>query len=176
MTKKQKTKLALNTNGHDEWLTPHEIIKSLGEFDLDPCAPINRPWNTAKNHFTIQDDGLSKKWHGRVWLNPPYGNETPKWLSMIASHGDGIALIFARTETKMFFKYVWNMADAVLFIKGRLRFYNIDGTQSKYSGGAPSCLIAYGQNNIIALENSGISGITVYLNHKKPETKQLSLF
>jgi hypothetical protein len=39
--------------GKDEWLTPPEIIKSLGEFDLDPCSPINRPWDTAKNHYTI---------------------------------------------------------------------------------------------------------------------------
>jgi len=23
----------------DEWLTPPKIIKSLGEFDLDPCSP-----------------------------------------------------------------------------------------------------------------------------------------
>lgn len=32
----------------DEWLTPPEIIKALGgpeSFDLDPCAPIKRPWD-----------------------------------------------------------------------------------------------------------------------------------
>ena len=34
------------STGKDEWLTPPEIIKSLGEFDLDPCSPINRPWAT----------------------------------------------------------------------------------------------------------------------------------
>ena len=38
----------------DEWLTPPEIINSLGTFDLDPCSPINRPWKTAKKHYTIQ--------------------------------------------------------------------------------------------------------------------------
>jgi len=32
-----------NTENKDEWLTPPYIIKALGEFDLDPCAPINRP-------------------------------------------------------------------------------------------------------------------------------------
>jgi hypothetical protein len=26
----------------DEWLTPPEIIAALGQFDLDPCSPINR--------------------------------------------------------------------------------------------------------------------------------------
>ena len=58
--------------GKDEWLTPPELIRALGEFDLDPCAPINRPWPTAGGHFTREDDGLTKEWFGRVWLNPPY--------------------------------------------------------------------------------------------------------
>jgi len=25
---------------NDEWLTPPEIVHSLGKFDLDPCSPI----------------------------------------------------------------------------------------------------------------------------------------
>lgn len=57
--------------GKDEWLTPPEIIRSLGEFDLDPCSPINRPWDTALNHYTIIDNGLKQQWYGRVWCNPP---------------------------------------------------------------------------------------------------------
>lgn len=28
-------------NGKSEWLTPLEIIRALGDFDLDPCAPSN---------------------------------------------------------------------------------------------------------------------------------------
>lgn len=51
----------------DEWLTPPEIIKALGPFDLDPCAPVNRPWETAAKHYTVLDNGLTKPWHGRVW-------------------------------------------------------------------------------------------------------------
>lgn len=58
-------------NGKDEWLTPPEIITALGPFDLDPCSPVNRPWATANNHYTILDDGYNKKWFGRVWCNPP---------------------------------------------------------------------------------------------------------
>lgn len=34
-----------NQGSKDEWLTPPGIIKSLGEFDLDPCAPVKRPWD-----------------------------------------------------------------------------------------------------------------------------------
>ena len=44
-------------DGKYEWLTPKHITDALGEFDLDPCAPIVRPWETAWNHFTIEDDG-----------------------------------------------------------------------------------------------------------------------
>ena len=63
--------------GKDEWLTPPPILQALGEFDLDPCSPINRPWDTANNHLTINDNGLSQTWGGistRVWCNPPYDN------------------------------------------------------------------------------------------------------
>lgn len=76
----------------DEWLTPPHIMAALGEFDLDPCAPINRPWPTATTHFTVVDDGLNSDWEGRVFCNPPYGRETQKWLNKCAEHGNCIAL------------------------------------------------------------------------------------
>lgn len=147
----------------DEWLTPPEIIKALGEFDLDPCSTINRPWNTELNHFTIEDDGLSKDWYGRVYCNPPYGLEAVKWLDKLVKHGNGIALIFARTETKMFFEYVWNKADAVLFIEGRLYFYHVSGKIAKENVGAPLVLIVYGKNNVECLKKCGISGKLIVL-------------
>lgn len=144
---------------NDEWLTPPEIIKKLGVFDLDPCSPITRPWDTALNHFNILDDGLnSKNWFGRVWLNPPYGLEAEKWLNKLSKHGNGIALIFARTETEMFFRQIWEKADAVLFIKGRLFFYYVDGTRAKANSGAPSVLVAYGEKNKEILKHCAIEG------------------
>jgi hypothetical protein len=48
------------------------LINALGDFDLDPCAQVARPWDTAKQHFTIEDNGLLKPWDSRVWLNPHY--------------------------------------------------------------------------------------------------------
>lgn len=147
----------------DEWLTPPDILKALGEFDLDPCAPIIRPWPTAKVHFSIEDNGLSKDWFGRVWCDPPYGLQSAKWLDRLSDHGNGIALIFARTETKMFFKYVWNNADAVLFIEGRLFFHHVSGEVAKANSGAPSVLVAYGENNVQYLKDSGIAGYLVQI-------------
>ena len=53
------------------WLTPLKLIKSLGDFDLDPCAyPGHR---TANELICLPNDGLKMDWFGRVWLNPPYG-------------------------------------------------------------------------------------------------------
>lgn len=144
--------------GKDEWLTPPTIVEALGEFDLDPCSPINRPWNTAKNHLDINDDGLSSEWYGRVWCNPPYGRYTGVWLNKLADHGKGIALIFARTETKMFFKEVWNKASGLLFLEGRLHFHHVTGEKAKANAGAPSVLIAYGEEEAEILKNSGIRG------------------
>ena len=79
------------------------------------------------------------------------------WLNKLQKHGNGIALIFARTETKCFFENVWDKADALLFVKGRIKFYNLEGIQ-KGTPGAPSVFIAYGKNNALALKNSGIEG------------------
>lgn len=144
---------------NDEWLTPPSLLNALGEFDLDPCHVANRPWDTAKLHYTKADDGLSQPWHGRVWLNPPYGAQTGKWLQKLADHGNGIALIFARTETAMFFEHVWSRADALLFLKGRLHFCDTAGNPAKGNAGGPSVLVAYGQKNMESLrEQSAIEG------------------
>lgn len=34
----------------DEWLTPPGIVSALGEFDLDPCSPVDRPWPISHQH------------------------------------------------------------------------------------------------------------------------------
>ncbi|GGP05102.1 N-6-adenine-methyltransferase [Cloacibacterium rupense] len=140
-----------------EWLTPPDLVKKLGDFDLDPCTPVNPPFVHAKTNFNINDDGLQKQWFGRVYMNPPYGKGMEKWMEKLKIHGNGIALIFARTETKCFFNHIWNDAHAVLFVKGRIKFYNTDGEQ-KGTPGAPSILIAYGKENADLLEQAHIEG------------------
>lgn len=140
-----------------EWLTPPELVKSLGHFDLDPCTPLNPPFVHADTNYNIKDDGLNKDWFGRVYLNPPYGKGMEKWLEKLKIHGNGIALIFARTETKCFFNHIWNDANAVLFVKGRIKFFGVDG-QQKGTPGAPSIFIAYGKQNADSLEKANIQG------------------
>lgn len=159
-----------NIENKDEWLTPPEIIKDLGEFDLDPCAPLEekRPWDTATKHYTINDDGLNQDWIGRVWCNPPYGNKTFEWLSKLAEHSNGIALIFARTETKGFHSQIWERANAIFFFKGRLSFYHVTGIKGN-AANAPSCLVAYGQNNVESLKKYSEThkGKFIYLEQKE---------
>jgi len=72
----------------------------------------------------------------------------------MVEHGNGIALVPARTETAMFFECVWGAADAVLFLKGRPHFYRTDGSRAPFNSGAPIVLIAYGLQNVAALERS----------------------
>lgn len=150
--------------GKDEWLTPPAILQSLGEFDLDPCAPINRPWATARQHYTILDNGLLQEWFGRVWMNPPYGKELGAWLNRMALHGDGIAFTFARTGGRSFQNFVFPYADSILFLAGRTTFYNVDGSPAKRNAGAPSLLIAYGDHNSDQLAACGLPGAHVLVN------------
>lgn len=151
----------------DIWLTPPEILNQLGEFDLDPCTPVVRPWNTAKEHYNLTHDGLSQLWFGFVWMNPPYGRETHKWMNKLADHGNGIALIFARTETEMFVETVWNRATSILFLHGRLYFHREDGTRASANAGAPSVLVGYGDEADKRLKESGIVGTYINLKQQK---------
>lgn len=142
----------------DTWLTPPEIIKELGPFDLDPCCPRLMPWKTAEFSYTAHEDGLKQPWEGRVWLNPPYSREAVHWLRKLVKHGDGIALTFARTETAWFFETIWRAATACLFLEGRIHFHYADGSRAAANAGAPSVLVAYGDENASALRAAMIAG------------------
>ena len=149
----------------DVWLTPPEILAALGRFDLDPCAPADRPWDMAARHLTRKDQGLFQPWAGRVWLNPPYGREAVKWLRRLSQHGRGTALTFARTETEWFWQTIWrsDTATGVMFLQGRLTFHHEDGQRAAANSGAPSVLVAYGADDAERLAGSGLPGAYVSL-------------
>lgn len=158
------------------YLTPREILAPLGAFDLDPCAaPSPRPWPTADRHIELPEDGLSAEWSGRVWCNPPFGREADAWAERMAAHGNGILLLPARTETKTWYRHVWPVAAAVLFVRGRPHFragsdctvkhgkktvHVAWGEPYPFNSGAPITLIAYGDANQLALARSGL-GVVV---------------
>lgn len=64
-------------SGNTEYFTPQYIVlaarKAMGGIDLDPasCYKANRVVH-ARHIYTQEDDGLSKPWFGRVWMNHPF--------------------------------------------------------------------------------------------------------
>lgn len=64
-----------------EWYTPQDFFDKLNEefgFDLDVCATAENA--KCQKFFTKKDNGLSRKWTGMCWMNPPYGREIGKWV------------------------------------------------------------------------------------------------
>lgn len=139
-------------------LTPKWIIDRLGPFDLDPCAATVRPWDCAARNIVEADDGLSCEWAGMVWLNPPFDRyQVERWIARLADHGEGIALIHARTETD-WFAPIWERASAILFLDQRLKFWRPDGTEQAANSGAPVVLVAFGSGALERLKGGGIGG------------------
>jgi len=147
-----------------DWYTPKWVFDSLGiKFDLDPCQPEEKiDWIPAVRHLHINDCGLTGEWFSNenVWLNPPYGKSTKQWLEKLNDHGNGIALVFARTDCK-WFQDVCTKADAILFLSGRIKF--VDGLcQTGGSGaGCGSMLVAWGEENVFALRGMSDKGFYV---------------
>ena len=171
-------------NESKEWYTPRKIFQALGvDFDLDPCSPGQDivPWIPAQIHLTIRDDGLTHKWWGNVFMNPPYGSDTPAWMRRLVAHSrideGGIALVFARPDTQWFHDYV-PKADAICFIKGRIHFvpaekatlYADGQYQPKAGCGAASMLVAYGRENARALFRSKL-GLTLPVSKQVPDVQ-----
>jgi phage N-6-adenine-methyltransferase len=112
----------------DNWYTPPHIISLvvivLGEIDLDPCAE-NGKKIPARSHYTINEDGLSKQWHGRVFLNPPYSCPG-KWIAKLIEEittgrvTEAIALVPGATDTNWLSPVL--KTQPVCFWKGRIKF------------------------------------------------------
>lgn len=78
------SRAVLTSSASDEWYTPPgyiELVRSLmGGIDLDPASNRKaQEWIQAAKFYTAQENGLQQDWKGRLWLNPPYGNQTYLW-------------------------------------------------------------------------------------------------
>lgn len=148
----------------DEWYTPLEFIEQFGKFDVDPCVPINMKWKTAEVMYNKNDDGLSKEWEGRIWLNPPYSKELiSAFLKKMGEHKNGIALVLPKFTSKLFREEVFPNVDGIFILKNRIKFYDYNWIQQK-SPIANSVLLVYGDSNISAVEKSGVEGTWLYTN------------
>lgn len=148
-------------NESKEWYTPKYIFDSLDfRFTMDVCSPGRDivPWIPAPIHLTVLENGLSFPWEGSVWMNPPYGTDTPRWLHKLWKHGKGIALVFSRTDRQWFHRYA-ACANGILFLEKRVQFISSSqaeqyaaGWNVKNSGsGAGSMLLAFGDDEYNAL-------------------------
>lgn len=151
-----------------DWYTPPWIFECLGlNFDIDPCHPQKPiPWIPVKKTYNIIDDELQKSWDGLVWLNPPYGKHTGEWLKKMHEHRNGIALVFARTDCAWFHDYC-ACADAILFLKGRIKFVDGLGVTGGSGAGSGSMLIAWGLESIDAIKKMSDKGLFVDLQGGK---------
>ncbi len=158
-------KPAPKTTYTNEWYTPRFILDAIGlRFDLDPCSPGKHivPWIPTEKHYTKRISGLKRKWFGIVWLNPPY-DQLAIWLAKMDKHRDGIAFVFARTETKWFHAFVTN-ADMLCFFRKRIgcisskdATLHAKGEETGYSTVASGqMLIAWGDTCCEALLNSDL--------------------
>ena len=122
-----------NNSGCNEWYTPERYLdlarEVLGEIDLDPasCVFANETVK-ARLFYSEDDDGLTKPWHGRVWMNPPYSADlVSKFADKFVDEynegnvTEGIVLVNNATETAWFAGMV-SAATAVCFPRGRIRY------------------------------------------------------
>jgi len=124
--------------GENEWYTPDEYLAAardvLGGFDLDPASSDRAQEKVrAEKYFTAEQDGLRHKWHGRVWLNPPYAQPLiAEFVSKMVAERmmkrvtAGIMLTHNYTDTAWFHEAA-SCADAICFTRGRIKFYDDEG-------------------------------------------------
>lgn len=146
-------------NASVEWYTPRWLFDAMGvEFDMDVASPEAGPvpWVPARRFVTPSEDGLVVPYEGLVWCNPPYGKLTAPFLGRVHAHGNGLALVFARTDTRWFHAHVAT-AYSILFFNKRIRFVDREEREGG-SPGAGSMLVAYGREAYyvtVALQTAG---------------------
>jgi DNA N-6-adenine-methyltransferase (Dam) len=128
-----QTVRSLMSSASDEWYTPANCIEAarqvLGGIDLDPAssAEANKTVKAAR-YFTRDDDGLTKAWSGRVWMNPPYGAQCAAFiLKLLAEHDAGhitsaITLLNGRSFDTHWFRPLWDYP--ICFTDHRLSLRN----------------------------------------------------
>ncbi len=136
-----KTAHVSHNSGENEWYTPAAIITAaravMGGIDLDPAStPAANDIVGAATFYTAADDGLSKPWAGRVWLNPPYAQPL---MAMFAERvageyragriSEAIVLVNNATETD-WFQGIADVASCICFPDGRIRYWHPDRNSS----------------------------------------------
>ena len=126
----------------DEWETPQWLFDELNKefkFELDVCCnEYNCKCEIGYMKSETDQGGLSKKWFGSCWMNPPYGRTIGEWVKKAYEEAQKgctvVCLLPARTDTRWFHGYC--LKGEVRFLKGRLLFKK-DGKDPNRSERAP---------------------------------------
>jgi site-specific DNA-methyltransferase (adenine-specific) len=114
----------------NDWETPIKLFAQLDKefhFTLDPCCTARTA--KCKKFYTIKEDGLRQDWaHEIVFMNPPYGGQTEKWLlKALYESRKGtviVCLIFSSTDRSYWHNIIFPYAFQIRFLIGRLKFGN----------------------------------------------------
>jgi ParB family chromosome partitioning protein len=123
----------------DSWGTPPEWIdlarRVMGGIDVDPASNAHAQKTVkAGRYFTTKDDGLAKKWKGRVWLNPPYSQPgvtlfAQKLLAELERGNVKQACVLVNNATDtQWAQGLLAACSAALFPEGRVQFIAPGGT------------------------------------------------
>jgi len=140
---------------NDDYYTPPEVFDRLGiAFDLDVCAPVGGiPWLPATRHYSLEDDGLTQPWNGRVWMNPPYSKPGP-WIERFIQHHNGICL--TQVSKSQGFRDLWQKVDGVVVPQesplAQSKFVHGNGRKGIFM---PVALFAYGEECVAAIAKFG---------------------
>lgn len=166
--RKTVAQLIVSSNSN-EWYTPPEYIEAarrvLGEIDLDPasCEEANKVVR-AKRYYTAEDDGLQHDWSGRVWLNPPYGGLTAKFVTKLVEQykagitQEAILLVNAHATDTDWFQLLWDYV--LCFTNHRINFYSPGGRKGNGSTHG-SVFVYFGQNQKIFAKEFSCFGTIV---------------
>jgi phage N-6-adenine-methyltransferase len=157
----------------EAWATPEEFLRRLhaavGRIDLDPCSPGKLHSRVrAARHYTTRENGLLMEWHGRVFMNPPYGRTIGRWVAKARSEVEAghaewvIGLVPARTDTRWWHDHVAGLAHAWL-LRGRLAFG--DGTTP---APFPSAVVLWGGSLATAAGLSAVFPAAHYIPPHSP--------
>ena len=163
----------VNSSGNDEWFTPQDIIEAarltMGGIDIDPASNATANQTVmAVEYYSQDDDGLSKEWQGRVWMNPPYSSKlVPMFCKKLAdsvssgSVTEAVVIVNNATETRWFADLV-RVCSAICFTRRRVKFI----TQAGDVAGSPNqgqAIIYCGNDPSVFAENFHEIGWTVTL-------------
>ena len=119
---------SFNLSQNDNWETPVDLLDyALDYFDFEPSLDLCATGFNKKCKLFIKDHALDMDWKRDSFLNPPYENvkdwirkayyEHRKWNVSI------LALVFAKTDTKVWHECILHGKAEIYFIEGRVHFY-----------------------------------------------------